>query len=138
MSNDKEFKLEELSKLSGISSRNIRYYIQLSLVDRPIGNRRSAIYNTNHLDQLLTIKKWQKAGLSLERIKEILTEEDVEIPLPKNKPGSISINSHIHLAKGVDLVVDSSMCKLTSTQLRALSKKVIEHLENISKESNNG
>ena len=121
--------IDELSKLSGISIRNIRYYIQLGLVNKPNGSRRSATYDDKHLEQLLTIKKWQDAGLSLERIKKILTDEDNSIPTPKREPGSITLQSSIHLAKGIDLVVDSELCELTSSQLRGLAKEIITYLD---------
>ena len=133
---DMQYSIDALSKLSGISIRNIRYYMQLELVNRPAGNRRNATYGAIHLEQLLTITKWQDAGLSLERIKKILRHEENEIPQPNREPGSITINSHIHLAKGVDLVIDAGLCELSSVEIRKIAKAVISLLPSTSTTNN--
>ena len=66
--------LDDLSALTELSLRTIRYYIQQGLMDRPIGEKRAAYYTARHVEQLLTIRKWQAAGVSLDRIREILQE----------------------------------------------------------------
>ena len=63
------FSLQQLVELTGLPLRTIRYYIQLGLVDRPEGERRTATYHQQHLQQLLSIKHWSDAGLPLERIR---------------------------------------------------------------------
>ena len=128
MSNDK-FDITELSQLSGISVRNIRYYIQLGIINRPIGEKRSAYYTQDHLESILQIRKWQEAGLSLERIKELLTEEDNSIPIPKRKVGSISVVSTIHIAEGIDLIVDPELANMKTEKIRELSHRIIEFIE---------
>ena len=62
------YSLQELAALVELPERTVRYYIQLGLVDRPEGETRAARYGERHLEQLLEIRKWQRAGLSLERI----------------------------------------------------------------------
>ena len=62
------YSAEQLSALSGTPRRTIRYYIQLGLVDRPVGETRAAHYTWQHLGQLLRIRAFVDAGLSLERI----------------------------------------------------------------------
>ena len=70
------YPLADLCVLADLSVRTVRYYIQLGLVDRPIGETRGAYYTDRHLQQLLTIKKWTDAGLSLERVRELLETRD--------------------------------------------------------------
>ena len=51
----KKFSLEELSELTGISRRTIRFYIQKGLMNGPEGEKRGAYYTTEHLEDLLRI-----------------------------------------------------------------------------------
>ena len=53
----KKFSLEELSELTGISRRTIRFYIQKGLMNGPEGEKRGAYYTTEHLEDLLRIKR---------------------------------------------------------------------------------
>ena len=76
------YSLQELAALVELPERTVRYYIQLGLVDRPEGETRAARYGERHLEQLLEIRKWQRAGLSLERIRE-LVEPSVGRALPR-------------------------------------------------------
>ena len=128
MADEQTYSMDELSVLCGISIRNIRYYMQLEMVNRPLGNRRNAYYTAQHLEQLLTIRKWQEAGLSLERIKKVLSKEETDIPVVARPPGSITITSNIHLAKGVDLLIDASLCEYTSAEIRQIAQAVIAAL----------
>lgn len=87
---DRTFNLDELSSLTEQSKRTIRYYIQIGLLDKPTGVGRGSHYTTQHLNQLLEIRKWQQAGLSLERIQELLRDQDdvgLVPPKPARKPG---------------------------------------------------
>ena len=79
---DQIFALDELAGLVDLPRRTVRYYIQIGLVDRPEGAGRGARYTTRHLDQLLEIRKWQRAGLSLERIRELLKPDADTASMP--------------------------------------------------------
>ena len=48
------YTLDELCTLAELPKRTVRYYIQLGLVDRPIGETRAAHYTSRQLEQLLT------------------------------------------------------------------------------------
>ena len=63
------YTLDGLCTLAELPKRTVRYYIQLGLVDRPVGETRAAHYTSHHLEQLLQIRKWSEAGVSLERVK---------------------------------------------------------------------
>ena len=67
---ERSLSLDQLCILAELPRRTVRYYIQIGLVDRPIGETRAAYYTDSHLQQLLTIRKWTDAGLSLERIRD--------------------------------------------------------------------
>jgi DNA-binding transcriptional MerR regulator len=96
----KTFSLDDLCTLTDFSKRTVRYYMQLGLVDRPIGETRSAHYLEVHVDQLLRIKKLTDAGVSLERIREVLAGEESPVPARQRKPGSIEVKSHLSRAGG--------------------------------------
>ena len=122
-----QFSLDELCALADTPRRTVRYYIQQGLVDRPEGIKKSAYYTSTHLEQLLAIRKWQRAGLRLERIKELLAEpnEDQQIPPAKPKqPGDVSVWSHLFIAPGVELRIEPSEAELSPEQLRDLARKV--------------
>ncbi|MFZ4539029.1 MerR family transcriptional regulator [Propionivibrio sp.] len=109
-----------------LPSRTVRYYIQLGLVDRPDGQNRGARYTTRHVEQLLTIKKWQTAGLSLDRIRELLHDDETALPPPRPKaPGTIEVWSRLLVAPGIELHIEAGESDLSPEQLRILFRKVM-------------
>ena len=82
-----KFSLDDLCKLTDFSTRTVRYYMQLELVDRPIGETRAAHYTQKHLDQLILIKRLTESGISLERVGEVWREESPPLPPNKGKLG---------------------------------------------------
>jgi len=139
MTNDsKQFPFNDLCTLVEMPGRTVRYYIQQGLVDRPEGAKRGSYYTHRHLHQLLTIRKWQQAGLSLERIREILLETDDGgdvPPRPHGKPGDISVRSHITLAPGVTIVVDPTEAGLSPEQMRKLVREATTFMKQLNEET---
>ena len=119
------FSLDELCTLTDFSKRTVRYYMQLGLVDRPIGETRSAHYLDVHLEQLLRIKKLTDAGVSLERIREVLAGEEPPVPARQRKPGSIEVKSHLFIAPGVELQISPEEADLNPEQVRELIKAIM-------------
>ena len=119
------FSLDELCTLTDFSKRTVRYYMQLGLVDRPIGETRSAHYLDVHLEQLLRIKKLTDAGVSLERIREVLAGEEPPVPARQRKPGSIEVKSHLFIAPGVELQISPEEADLSPEQVRELIKAIM-------------
>ena len=119
--------LESLAQLSGTPVRTIRYYIERGLVDRPLGEKRGAYYTHRHLEQLIAIRRWQDAGLSLERIAELLVAPAPDLAALKvSRPGSVSVRSHVHVAPGIELTVDPELAQLSPERLRALTREVLD------------
>ena len=132
MNTTTHFSLDELCQLSDSSKRTVRYYIQQGLVDRPIGQGRAAHYTQTHLEQLLLINKWQREGISLERIKQLMDDSNANVPPAKPRgAGTIEVWSHIVLADGIELHIEPSTAKLSPEQLKALPKLTTEWLHNI-------
>ena len=119
--------LEDLARLTDLSVRTIRYYIQEGLVGRPLGEKRTAYYTARHLEQLLTIRKWQSAGLSLERIRELLSEPEQGIlPPPRPRgPGTVEVWSHVVIADGLEITLEPGRAGLSAEQVRAFARGVM-------------
>ncbi len=130
--------IDELSTLVELPLRTVRYYIQLGLVDRPFGEKKAAYYTALHVDQLLTIRKWQSAGLSLDRIREILAAPETGL-LPPPRPrgvGTVEVWSHLVIADGLEITLEPGRAGLSSDQVRALFRGVTALYEEINKGKN--
>ena len=114
----KTYQLTELCVLADLPTRTVRYYVQIGLVDRPKGETRAARYGARHLEQLLLIKKWTVAGVSLERIRELLHGEQAPIPPRPRAVGSIEVCSHLIVADGVEIVIEPERAGLSPEQVR--------------------
>ena len=66
------YSIDQLCALTDLPKRTIRYYMQLGLVDRPVGETRAAHYTPVHLGQLMQIRKLADSGVSLERIRAVM------------------------------------------------------------------
>lgn len=117
------YSADELATLSGTPRRTIRYYIQLGIIDRPIGETRAAHYTWKHLGQLLEIRRLTEEGFSLERIGELMKRGDAPAPPPAPRPGELRVQTHIHLAPGVELVIEPGVANLSPEQLRQLARE---------------
>ncbi|MDP3333213.1 MAG: MerR family transcriptional regulator [Methylococcaceae bacterium] len=132
---EQEFGITELCTLADLSARTVRFYIQQGLVSRPTGEKKGAKYNKSHLDQLLSIKKWQAAGLSLERIRELLDDPDSnDVPLRPKWSGMVEVWSHLHIADGVELHIEPNRAGLAPEELRAFLRQVMEAYTTLTEE----
>lgn len=119
------YPLSDLCVLVDLTPRTVRYYVQAGLVDRPLGETRAARYGAKHLEQLLLIKKWTAAGVSLERIRELLHGEQAPVPPRARAVGSVEVRSHLMVADGVELVIEPGRAGLSPEQMREFMKGVM-------------
>jgi len=129
------FSLDELCALTDLTKRTVRYYVQIGLVTRPEGETRAAKSSPQHLEQLLLVKKWTAAGVSLDRIRELLQGGSAPVPERGRVPGSIEVCSHLHVAEGVELVIEPTRAGLTPEQLRHFVRAVMSAYEQIHQDS---
>jgi len=120
-----------LATLADLPRRTVRYYIQLGLVDRPVGETRAAHYLPRHLEQLLQIRKWTVAGVSLERIRELLSGEPPPVPQRPRGAGSVEVWSHLVVTDGVELTLEPSRAGLAPEEVREFFRGVLALYENI-------
>lgn len=132
MNESRTFTLEEIAALAQLPRRTVRYYIQLGLVDRPQGVGRGAYYTERHVEQLLLVRKWQLAGLSLERIGELLKGQAAgPLPPTPRRAGTVEVWSHLVVADGVELMVEPGRAGLSPEQVRAFFRAVTQAYEQI-------
>ena len=131
---DKKFTFEELCALSGVSSRTLRYYIQIGLVDKPIGQTRAAHYLSSHLEKILRIKQLSESGISLERIREVLSGDPLALPERTKRPGHIEVRTHLWVTDGIELQVSAETAGLSPEELRHFLKGVLSVYEQIKKD----
>ena len=125
------YSLADLCVLADLPARTVRYYVQIGLVDRPDGETRAAKYGAAQLGQLLLIKKWTAAGVSLERIRTMLKGEQAPV-LPRSKAvGSVEVCSHLTVADGIELVIEPGRAGLSPEQVRGFIQRVMTAYENI-------
>ena len=124
----KKHTFNELCILVELPVRTVRYYIQKGLVSAPEGSRKGAYYIQKHIDELLAIRKWQQAGLSLERIRELLFEGimDGELPPPRGRrPGDLEVWSKLFVKEGLEIHLEPKMAGMSPEQVREFCRRVM-------------
>src|SRR5436190_23504407 len=132
VSSPKKFTMDEIAALAELPRRTVRYYIQESLVDRPEGIGKGAYYTRHHVEQLLLIRKWQLAGLSLERIGEVLKQPTAGLlpPTPR-RAGTVEVWSHLVVADGIEVTLEPGRAGLSPEDVRAFFRAVTRGYEQL-------
>ena len=125
MNDQKTFTLDEIAALAELPRRTVRYYIQTGLIDRPQGVGKGAFYTQHHIEQLVLVRKWQLAGLSLEKIGDVLKQQ-ASGPLPPTprRSGTVEVWSHLVVAEGVEVNLEPGRAGLSPEQVRAFFRGV--------------
>ncbi len=125
MNDPKTFTLDEIAALAELPRRTVRYYIQTGLVDRPEGVGKGAFYTQHHVEQLVLVRKWQLAGLSLDKIGDVLKQQ-ASGPLPPTprRAGTVEVWSHLVVADGVEVNLEPGRAGLSPEQVRAFFRGV--------------
>lgn len=127
-----KYTLNELCSLVDLPIRTVRFYIQKGLVSPPEGSRKGAYYTQKHLDKLLTIRKWQRAGLSLERIRELIFEAG-DMPPPRGRrPGDLEVWSKLYLKEGLEIHLEPKMARMSPEQVREFCRRVMAVADELS------
>ncbi len=123
---DASYKIDDLERITGLTRRTIRFYIQQGLLARPIGERRGAHYGATHLEALLRIRRLASEGFTLEAIRRLMLDDGRTRALPTAlpKPGTSRTCVHMTIAPGVELTVDPMAAELTHEQIRALLQRI--------------
>ena len=127
MNEQQTFTLNEIASLAELPRRTVRYYIQTGLVDRPQGLGKGAFYTQHHIEQLVLVRKWQLAGLSLNKIGDVLKQQ-ASGPLPPTprRAGTVEVWSHLVVAEGVEVNLEPGRAGLSPEQVRAFFRGVTQ------------
>ena len=125
MNDQQTFTLDEIAALAELPRRTVRYYIQTGLIDRPQGVGKGAFYTQHHIEQLVLVRKWQLAGLSLDKIGDVLKQQ-ASGPLPPTprRSGTVEVWSHLVVAEGVEVNLEPGRAGLSPEQVRAFFRGV--------------
>ncbi|GIW21149.1 MAG: hypothetical protein KatS3mg068_0156 [Candidatus Sericytochromatia bacterium] len=75
------YSIDLLSKLTGFSKRTIRYYIEIGLLEPPVGACRGSYYTEQHLSKLQAIKLWTNNGVPVTQIKLLMEDNKNNHPI---------------------------------------------------------
>jgi len=132
VNDERHFSLDQLASLVEMPKRRVRFYIQSGLVDRPQGSSpRTAYYTTRHLEQLLAVRKWQRAGVSLERIRELISGREDALPPKPRGAGDVEVWSRLVVNDGVELHIEPGRAGLSPEQVRSLFRTVMDAYKRI-------
>lgn len=118
--------IDDLCNLAALPKRTVRYYLQMGLIDKPMGEKRGSYYEQRHLSQLLRIRELSDAGVSLDRIRMVLAGDDAPVPATPPAVGSVSVRSHVLIAPGISVVIDPQEAQLSPEALRALIRAFMQ------------
>ena len=125
MNDQQNFTLDEIAALAELPRRTVRYYIQTGLIDRPQGVGKGAFYTQHHIEQLVLVRKWQLAGLSLEKIGDVLKQQaSGALPPTPRRAGTVEVWSHLVVAEGVEVNLEPGRAGLSPEQVRAFFRGV--------------
>ena len=123
MSEEKQYTIDELTRMTGVSRRTVRFYVQRGLLPPPAGRGRGRHYREEHLLGILRIQDLKRAGKSLDEVKqgEKVREELPDKPAFEELPRQLV--TRICLAKaGVWLEVSRGVAAPTSVKLDRLAE----------------
>jgi DNA-binding transcriptional MerR regulator len=121
---DERFSIDELATLAGVTSRTVRYYIAEGLVQRPEGEKRGAHYLRRHLEQLLLIRRWTDARISLDRVRELMAGAPEDPARRRIAPGTVEVWSRMTVVDGLEVHIEPGRAGLAPEQVRALVRGI--------------
>jgi len=113
--------ITQLSEASGVSVRNIKRFIELGLVDPPVGKTRGARYTARHLADLEKVKQAQAKGFTVGKLASVLDKKAQEGRLRPSSQLSFlifPIGGHMHL------LIDQDHTKLAKEVQQAVVKEM--------------
>jgi len=99
-----KYTIKELTELTGVTCRTIRYYIQEGLINPPAGRGRGGFYYDSHLTRLLQIKAYQEQGIGLSAMVSLLRNEPPEEPMLSRE-----VIIRYEIVPGIELCVSRDM-----------------------------
>lgn len=127
-----DYKVSELAEKAGVTKRTIHYYISKGLLMPPEGSGVSSIYNDEHLNRILLIKKLQNEYLPLNKIREYILDNPTEkAPIQEQKSEKEHIKSN---DEGQEFYIRENVCNVFEMHYSEENAKKYKHIiENVKK-----
>ncbi|KPA09482.1 MerR family transcriptional regulator [Candidatus Magnetomorum sp. HK-1] len=135
------YSIEDLTNITGMNKRNIRYYIQKGIIDNPFGQGKGAYYTNNHIKQLNETIKWKKVGLPLERIQSIVrglvSGDKKHVPdLPSNIIAENELWNRLIIENGIELNISTTRSPFNLEECIEIQKRIIKLIDDFKEEKN--
>jgi DNA-binding transcriptional MerR regulator len=132
------YAIGDLADLGGVSRRTVRYYVQEGLIPPPLGVGRGNHYGPEHLEQLLTVKRLQEAGRTLDEIRRALGQggsaDGRAMAAAEHPPIDRSLWRRLVIAPGVELHVAGDVRLPAPARLNELAAFCRTHFHSSTKE----
>ena len=97
------YNIETLAKLTGLTRRTIRYYVQRELLDPPEGGGRGSYYTGEHLERLKKIQKWSEQGVPLIHMRDMLEGKTPSTQVDMSTGIVTELQERFFLSEGIEL-----------------------------------
>ena len=125
-----EYKVSELADKAGVTKRTIHYYISKGLLLPPEGSGVNSLYNDEHLERILLIKKLQAEYMPLNKIREYILDN----PTEKVKKESKEIKTKISRDEGQERYIRENVCDIFEIHYSEENGEKYKHIiENVKK-----
>lgn len=133
-----EYNISQLSKLSGVSARTLRYYDEINLL-HPLRTNEAGyrFYGDKEVNLLQQILFYRERGLSLEKIRFILYDENFDMLKALNEHLTELENRRERLSKLIDTVKDTiasvkgEFIMRDSEKFEAFKKDIVDQYEKL-------
>ena len=129
-----EYKVSELADKAGVTKRTIHYYISKGLLFPPEGTGVNSLYNDDHLERILLIKKLQAEYMPLNKIRDYILEnpnEKVEnaIKKPKEKVIINDDDKDVYIRENVCDIFEMHYSKENAEKYKHVIENVKKYVE---------
>lgn len=119
--------IAELADVAGISARAVRFYVQQKLLPPPEGRGRGSHYTPEHRQRLERVIELQRAGHSLDAIRQILEGRTVDAPVSRPRPTQTAeLWTRLRIADGIELSFDATRRQLSAEDAAKLRQMIRE------------
>lgn len=126
-----EYKISELADKAGVTKRTIHYYISKGLLLPPEGSGVNSLYNDEHLERILLIKKLQAKYMPLNKIREYLIENPTEkVQKDDKKTKTVKVKEQeIYIRENICDIFEIHYSEENSVKYRHIIENVKKYVE---------
>ena len=125
-----EYKVSELADKAGVTKRTIHYYISKGLLLPPEGSGVNSLYNDEHLERILLIKKLQAEYMPLNKIREYILEN----PTEKVQKNAKELKTKIARDEAQEIYIRENVCDIFEMNYSQENGEKYKHIiENVKK-----